>query len=1353
MAYGVTDYMDAGIWPLQDHEFGIEVDTRLMMTAVRISRMQDPEDSDDPEDSLVELAEEKNHGTIGDIHPWFFWQTENPGERGMGSWAQSFASMVVAGGNGGFKPGAHTGHPVSPSQLLPFRTATYKTDVRFKRAYPNTPKCFPIYPVGTVMLVTSSMEEQTQHDLMNHVDPRLIASHVDGPGGAGTLVCDLQPDGEICMSGSTEPGKGGRHARLQSMMRVIALPKNKGIQKLGTSPGNMIAWNCALTGQDRIGGYGATWIRMVGGAGPITGGPIVKPPGGPITPPAGPGLPPRGGGWRTGGANFGSGPNSNAPEPGTESANSGGPLPGGDKSGGGNKPGGPITGGPITGPPQTDPDEFEMTPCDTGEFSPKPKKSHGVSFMAHIGACGPLHGGAGGGDKHFLENDADGNPMTSGHIGADAYIFQNSDRDGPWMFEGDYPKELREWKFKTHCHIAFDKQQTHKWVSGSKQGKWRVYTTVPYCCPDTKTPVPPTGPPTGNPMTPITPGPMAPMAPGPVIPITPMGSGMHTPMGGMVPIVGPITPPAGPGIPPRGGGWRTTGGPTAPGAPKPGGPGKPGGPITGGPEAPVSPPGGGPGYPPGGGEDADDDQNDSLRSKMYFPPGSGGHFARGGAGGVGTTQANIPELLGELTGTNTGKFDGGNETRSGVRGYGVRGRVGDTQAEDENLWEVHHPFREGFAGMSFRPQLWERGYPGFIHNPEMPEGILMADELSRPTALQMDVFGGMDTASGDWDYVQAPESSRARGGTIHGGVLFHPPRFQMEDYFQIGSDADTTPAVDSVGYTESHVMHAPGVGSSFGLPNRDGSLADGGGYIRVYPSNPTDLEIGTRSSGADVSLITAGISGGEEFVTIVGTGSMKIPTGTTGERPAISIPGEVRVNTTDNVFEWYAGGAWVQSGSGGGSTTFIALTDTPAGYGTANDVVTTDGATTLQYETPVVSTNTAGALVRLDGSGRIDGGLISFPTGVVDWVDLGDTAASIGSSGDVISHDGSTLAPETPIAAYTGTAGELIRTDGSGMIADDLINFPAPTIATWESLSDTPASFVANKIPSVNAGATAMIFAGPTIAATGELVMGSKEVQGVLAGLSAGNAVELVQAVAAFVAKTGSTMTGALVMNDNVAATFGTGSDATALYNGTDLIIKPDVVGSGAVLIDGRLELWDSDKLTLGTGQDAEIYYDGTDLIIDPKVAGSGHIGIPGSLEVADGYSTSGAARNAHLTVWEDNAFGMELAGTGTAPALRVFGRSTDTDAIHFGTYTANSTTQSSFTQKMVMTAAGKFGVGVTAPNESIEASGIIRANGGFSDNGTAGIDVSSFTWYDRDSGQHDVTISGGLVTEWTYTP
>ena len=32
---------------------------------------------------------------------------------------------------------------------------------------------------------------------------------------AGTLVCDLQPDGEICMDGSQEPGIGGRHARLQ----------------------------------------------------------------------------------------------------------------------------------------------------------------------------------------------------------------------------------------------------------------------------------------------------------------------------------------------------------------------------------------------------------------------------------------------------------------------------------------------------------------------------------------------------------------------------------------------------------------------------------------------------------------------------------------------------------------------------------------------------------------------------------------------------------------------------------------------------------------------------------------------------------------------------------------------------------------------------------------------------------------------------------------------------------------------------------------------------------------------------------------------------------------------------------
>ena len=47
----------------------------------------------------------------------------------------------------------------------------------------------------------------------------------------------------------------------------------------------------------------------------------------------------------------------------------------------------------------------------------------------------------------------------------------------------------------------------------------------------------------------------------------------------------------------------------------------------------------------------------------------------------------------------------------------------------------------------------------------------------------------------------------------------------------------------------------------------------------------------------------------------------------------------------------------------------------------------------------------------------------------------------------------------------------------------------------------------------------------------------------------------------------GGTMTGDVIFNDNIKALFGTGSDASILYDGTDLVIKTDEVGTGSLSV------------------------------------------------------------------------------------------------------------------------------------------------------------------------------------------
>jgi hypothetical protein len=61
--------------------------------------------------------------------------------------------------------------------------------------------------------------------------------------------------------------------------------------------------------------------------------------------------------------------------------------------------------------------------------------------------------------------------------------------------------------------------------------------------------------------------------------------------------------------------------------------------------------------------------------------------------------------------------------------------------------------------------------------------------------------------------------------------------------------------------------------------------------------------------------------------TFSGTEYMLIPKGTTAQRPAVPVDGEMRYNTDTNQFEGYQGGAWGQLGGGatggGGDEVFV----------------------------------------------------------------------------------------------------------------------------------------------------------------------------------------------------------------------------------------------------------------------------------------------------------------------------------------------------------------------------------------------------------------------------------------------
>lgn len=248
--------------------------------------------------------------------------------------------------------------------------------------------------------------------------------------------------------------------------------------------------------------------------------------------------------------------------------------------------------------------------------------------------------------------------------------------------------------------------------------------------------------------------------------------------------------------------------------------------------------------------------------------------------------------------------------------------VGTTTFEDIGAYALFHPMAEGFAAVQFRPQCWVRGAPNMEHNPQVPGRFFREDERVRPQVLTMRAFGALSAE--DYDYVERPLQSRARGGTGNGGVLLSPPRFEMEDYLDIGVGASTdVDDVTSDRATDSLFMFAPGVRLAIGKPNRDGSAQDGAGFIQHSTSTTVPLKVTTQVSGASVDLMDFESDGGEVTARFSGTSGIVLPAGGTSDRPTTVVTaGMMRWNDDTATMEVYDGSTWqtvsFDGGGGGG---------------------------------------------------------------------------------------------------------------------------------------------------------------------------------------------------------------------------------------------------------------------------------------------------------------------------------------------------------------------------------------------------------------------------------------------------
>lgn len=874
---GIADFRTVGFFPLQDHVSVVGIGRRQMLAGARIVKMTDG--GGNASEIMTEYGVENGLGTLGDIHPWMFWQVNTRDHRAMGSWAQSFAGIIDgARARGG---GPTTGN--SPANVFPV-AGDWQADQRFVSKGIARPAGLSQLVKGSTVIVMPAMHEHSQVELVLPADGRLWAPSVGGPGECGTLVCDLQPDATACMDGSETPGVGGRHARLQSMMRVVAMPIYGSAGTLDTF-GNGIAWNLSKSQQEGLAGLGMVWAPMVsGGGGPIT-------------------------------------PGGNTARATSALGDLGQDEHLGEKLG-----------------------EF-------GAFVPRPTAAHGVALMAQIGGSGPIHAGHQN-DKHRHGEDRDGNPINAAHISTNAYFFRDQSNDGPLLFEGDYPNPP-PLPLISRTHLSWQGSGSHPFAGGGNPtGYWRWWSEVPYVVPTTGGPrnqipprapgsPPPTGGPTpGSPGAPGAPGspPAPPPTGGPRVPRSPVPGG---------PSGGPITPnPANPAVP---GGRRfpgypiTGGGPAGPIAPPPSGPapgygpgepsypgevGGPSGPITGGgPRGPIAPlpSGPAPGYGPG-----------EPRFPGYLP----------------TSLINPPPITGQLA-------------------PGEKHSIGSNTPEDRELFLIHHPMMESYGALAFRPQLWVSGYANLEHGPSLGGDLMREEESFRPQVIALRSWGAQ-SADGLWDYRQDDQQSRARGGITDGGIFYCPPEFEPEDYFGLGEAKDVfAPS------TQGFVTAAPGVAFALGTPVLDGGLAAASVTIAQTVGTNQALDISQLDStrvprqhiGCELDQAT-----GEVVVSLAagGTQAIKIPRGTTAQRPSAIAPagGMVRVNSSgaNDVLEFWdvVSSTWIQTGGAGGTLTDGDKGDvTVSGSGSVwtidNDAVTYVKMQNVSATDKVLGRSTAGA--------------------------------------------------------------------------------------------------------------------------------------------------------------------------------------------------------------------------------------------------------------------------------------------------------------------------------------------------------------------------------------------------------
>lgn len=181
----------------------------------------------------------------------------------------------------------------------------------------------------------------------------------------------------------------------------------------------------------------------------------------------------------------------------------------------------------------------------------------------------------------------------------------------------------------------------------------------------------------------------------------------------------------------------------------------------------------------------------------------------------------------------------------------------------EHDWVTYTPRTVGVAGMLFFPQHLDDGGRDLRQVAPEDDTELFHDLDTRPAVLRVEAWGAQNGQS--WTYGEDPTSSRIRGGTAAGGIVYMAPELDVADRAD-----DMAPA--GVTGSTAYVAFAPGAYLGFGVPGSGGDLDDDG--WRVGKSS-TSLLLQQRASATWLTRVTIK-TGGEIDVAEVQVNGTKV---------------------------------------------------------------------------------------------------------------------------------------------------------------------------------------------------------------------------------------------------------------------------------------------------------------------------------------------------------------------------------------------------------------------------------------------------------------------------------------------